>query len=636
MGGKKKVSFMCTAFRDGLQSALGARVLTADFLPAVEAAREAGIRHFEAGGGDRFHSLFIYCNEDAFAMMDAFRDAAGPEAELQSLARGIHIVGLDSQPRDIIRLHAKLFAKHGIRTIRNYDPLNDVDNLSYTGRAIIEAGLQHQVCITLMDPPPDCVGAHDADYYATVLGRLLAAEVPYHSVCFKDASGTSAPQKVFETISRARAMLPGDIPIHFHTHETAGMSVSAYRAALEAGAEVIDLSLAPCSGGTCQPDLLVMWHALRGTPFDLDIDVDKVRRAEEVFRDCLEDYPLPGVATRVEPRALWSPLSANVLAATVWMLRDKGLVATLPDLLAAMNEVVRRGGLATSVAPVSEFYAQQATNNVLMGSWKEIAERYGRMVLGYYGQTPVAPDPEIIALASEQLALAPANRPALDINDENPTKGVAAAERRLAAAGLTATEERIFIAATCKQRGIEFLSGQGQLRLSKLTKQREEPGARPRVRGPVRYAIKVNDQLYDLIIDGDVATVNGQDYVVDLEPGAMGSGGRLDEAIARPVSPPPQGIPAVVARASLPRPAKPAPIAGAGDGPTEVVAEMPGKVLRLLVGVGDRIELGQGILLFEAMKMEMAVTAPRAGTIGQIAVRPEQLVATGELLAKIE
>ena len=115
---KKQVKFMCTAFRDGFQSVFGARVLTEDFMPAVEAAREAGIEWFEAGGGARFQSLYFYCNQDAFDMMDRFREAAGPDANLQTLARGVNVVGLESQPSDVIEAHAKLFKKHGITSIR--------------------------------------------------------------------------------------------------------------------------------------------------------------------------------------------------------------------------------------------------------------------------------------------------------------------------------------------------------------------------------------------------------------------------------------------------------------------------------------------------------------------------------------
>ncbi|HSG70639.1 MAG TPA: hypothetical protein VLA12_09515, partial [Planctomycetaceae bacterium] len=175
----KQVPFMCTAFRDGFQSAYGARVLTPDFLPAVEAARDAGITWFEAGGGARFQSLYFYCNEDAFDMMDAFRAAAGPDANLQTLARGVNVVGLESQPSDIIKLHADLFKKHGMTTIRNFDALNDVENLIYSGQCIVDAGLKHQVCVTLMELPPGCTGAHDAEFYAETLRQILAAGIPF-------------------------------------------------------------------------------------------------------------------------------------------------------------------------------------------------------------------------------------------------------------------------------------------------------------------------------------------------------------------------------------------------------------------------------------------------------------------------
>ena len=95
---KKLVKVMNTAFRDGFQSVFGARVFTRDFMPAVEASRDAGITHFEAGGGARFQSLYFYCNEDAFDMMDTFRQTVGPDANLQTLGRGINVVALDSQP----------------------------------------------------------------------------------------------------------------------------------------------------------------------------------------------------------------------------------------------------------------------------------------------------------------------------------------------------------------------------------------------------------------------------------------------------------------------------------------------------------------------------------------------------------
>ncbi len=92
---KKYIDIMDTTFRDGFQSVLELRVLMNDFFPAVEAAKDAGITHFEFGGGARFQSLFFYLNENAFDMMDKFRAIVGPDANLQTLARGINTVMLD-------------------------------------------------------------------------------------------------------------------------------------------------------------------------------------------------------------------------------------------------------------------------------------------------------------------------------------------------------------------------------------------------------------------------------------------------------------------------------------------------------------------------------------------------------------
>ena len=126
----KKIRFMDTSFRDGFQSVIGARVITADFLPAIRAAVEAGFTHLEVGGGARFQSPFFYCGENAFDSMDTIRAAVGPEVNLQTLARGVNVVGLSSQSSDIIDLHARMFKKHGMTTIRNFDALNDIRNIS--------------------------------------------------------------------------------------------------------------------------------------------------------------------------------------------------------------------------------------------------------------------------------------------------------------------------------------------------------------------------------------------------------------------------------------------------------------------------------------------------------------------------
>ena len=603
----KKINFMLTAFRDGFQSVFGARVFSRDFLPLVREASEMGLSHFEAGGGALFQAAYFYCNEDAFQVMDHFREAAGPEANLQTLARGINVVGLDSQPRDIIRLHAQLMKKHGITTIRNFDALNDADNLIYSGSCIHEAGLRHEMTITMMELPPGCSG-HTAEFYETVLRRVLDANVPFDSLCFKDASGTSCPQKVYETVRMARRLLGEKLPIVFHSHETAGCCVLAYRAALDGGASQLDLSIAPLSGGTCQPDLLTMWHALRGTDYTLDIDPQKIIRLEEHLKAALHDYFMPPEATRVEPLIPFSPMPGGALTANTQMLRDNNLMDKYPEFIAAMGEVVVKGGYGTSVTPVSQFYFQQAFNNVMFGPWKKIAEGYGKMVLGYFGHTPGTPDPEIVKIAAEQLKLQPTNRNPLDINDENPAKGRAASVAMLQANHLPCTDENIFIAATCLEKGIAFLKGEGKIGVRKNVPEKASvPAAEKASAGPL------------------IVTIDGKEFKVELNGGSAVVNGRTFAYSSRHEAQPGEKTPLEHAAS------------GADSGSFhDVCSQVPGVVVRFLVKPGDPVRSSTPILVLEAMKMETTIIAGFDGILARFDVAEGDQVQTGAPLAQIK
>ncbi len=422
---KKYIDIMDTTFRDGFQSVFGGRVLMDDFFPAVEAALKAGIRHFEFGGGARFQSLFFYLNENAFDMMDRFREIVGPDVNLQTLARGVNTVMLDTGSSELIDLHAKMFKKHGTTTIRNFDALNDVENLKYSAECIKNHGLKHEVVVTIMDLPPGCTGAHDVAFYEKTLREILDSGIPYDSICFKDASGTSSPKKVYDTIKMARKLVGDDVHIRLHTHETAGVSVACYLAALDAGVDGIDLAASPVSGGTSQPDILTLLHATKGMDYDLGgLQLEDILEYEEVLADCLSDYFMPPEATQVSPLIPFSPMPGGALTANTQMMRDNGILDRYPEVIKAMREVVEKGGYGTSVTPVSQFYFQQALNNVIQGPWKAIAPGYGKMVLGYFGKTPVEPDPEVVKIASEKLGLEPTTKTALELANEDETKSL--------------------------------------------------------------------------------------------------------------------------------------------------------------------------------------------------------------------
>lgn len=599
---KKYIDIMDTTFRDGFQSVFGGRVLMNDFFPAVEAARDAGITHFEFGGGARFQSLFFYLNENAFEMMDKFRAIVGPDANLQTLARGINTVMLDTGSRELIDLHAKLFAKHGTTTIRNFDALNDVQNLEYSAQCIKNHGLKHEAVVTLMDLPPNCTGAHDVPFYEKTLRNILDSGLPFDSICFKDASGTSSPNKIFETIKMARKLLGDSTHIRLHTHETAGVSVACYLAALEAGADGIDLAASPVSGGTSQPDILTMLHATKGMNYDLGgLEIDKILKYEEVLADCLKDYFLPPEATQVSPLIPFSPMPGGALTANTQMMRDNGTLDKFPEVIKAMQEVVVKGGFGTSVTPVSQFYWQQAYANVMFGPWKQIAPGYGRMVLGYFGKTPVPADKEIIKLASEKLKLEPTTLNPLDIADADPKKRVSVWKQRLEIEGIEATEENIFIAAACDEKGITYLKGEAPLNVRKNSTKDESSNKGEKMSNG-NYTVVVDGQRFNVsVFDGNVQNIQV------AQPAVQQQTVQKTEAVA----------------------SKPT---YSGN---EVTAPVNGNVWKILVKEGDIVQKDQQIMILEAMKMEIDVVATANGTISKILTEPNKAVDEGQVLAVI-
>ena len=593
----KKVRFMDTSFRDGFQSVYGARVLTQDFMPAVEASVNAGILHMEAGGGARFQSLFFYCNESAFNMMDTFRKVAGPDADLQTLARGINVVALSQAPKDIINLHAVLFKKHGMTTIRNFDALNDIQNLEYSGKCITDAGLHHQVCITLMDLPEECEEAHTSAFYLQRLQGILDSGLPFDSVCFKDASGTANPQKVYETFKGARKLLGDDALIWYHTHDTAGVSVACNLAAIEGAATKdnnlgIDLAKSPVCGGTCQPDIISMWHALKGKEWTIDVDIMKIVEAEKVFEECMKDYFIPIEAKQVSPIIPLSPMPGGALTANTMMMRDTGTLHLYPQVIREMTEVVKKGGFATSVTPVSQFYFQQAYANVTQGKWKKITDGYGNMVLGYFGRTPSRPDPEIVKLAEEQLGKKPFDGHPLDILEP----GIPQATETLQDNDLEITDENIFIAFACGEKGISFLKGNMKENIRKITTEAEAEVQTPALAkskgtgSPGNYTVTVDGKAFN------VTVAEGTGAVQTIAPAA--------------------------------------PVVGIKGEP--IVASMPGSVTRIEVGPGDTVKAGEEILVLEAMKMESPVKAQKDCKIIAIEVAVGDNVKNGDTLAMIE
>jgi pyruvate carboxylase subunit B len=615
---KKSISVMDTSFRDGLQSVFGGRVLLDDIKPAIEACVNAGITHFECGGGARFQSLYFYTNEDAFEMMDTFRQLVGPDIKLQTLARGISHVGLDSGSRDVINLHAKLFKKHGVTTVRNFDALNDVQNLDFSARCIKNNDLNHEVCVTIMELPPGCHGAHDVEFYEKVLRGILDSGLPFDSLCFKDASGTSAPRKVYETIKMARKLVGDDMHIRLHTHESAGVSVACYLAALDAGADGIDLAMEPVSGGSSQPDILTMIHALKYTDYDLGLEAKKLLEAQKIFKECLKDYFVPPEAQVVSTLIPFSPMPGGALTANTQMMRDTKTFDKFPAVLEALNEVVARGGFGTSVTPVSQFYFQQAFNNVVFGPWKKIADGYGRMLLGYFGKTPVEPDLELIKAAEAQLGLPRTTQNPLDLADAEYTKSIKYFEGVLVHNDLAITDEHLFIIAACGDKGVSFLKGDAKLSVRKVdhhSQQRHDHHESEKTTHDEcsyfdSYSVKANDLELKVCSNPTLSQTlesswDDKNIGYKLDHKAQSAGKKAEAAVLE-------------------------------DGKVHIHAPLPASVFKVLVQVGDEVTDGQDIMILEAMKMVVEVQAPSDGIVKAIHVKVSDTVESGQVLVTLE
>jgi pyruvate carboxylase subunit B len=346
-----------------------------------------------------------------------------------------------------------------------------------------------------------------------------------------------------------------------------------------------------------------MWHALRGTDYTLDIDITKIIKLEQMFKDAMKDYFMPPEATAVEPLIPFFPMPGGALTANTQMLRDNKLMDKYPEVIAAMGEAVKKGGFGTSVTPVSQFYFQQAFNNVMFGPWKKIADGYGKMVLGYFGKTPVPPDVEVVRIASEQLKLPPTSDHLTAI-EKDPKRGIAATKAVLDQEGLPVTDENLFIVASCEEKGVAFLKGQGTIGVRKNQPKKEAPATKPTptASGPTAYNVVLNDRKYRVLLDGKTALVNGTSYSVDVSEATS-------EAKAEP--------------------------SAAGSVGQPLATQVPGLVLRIEKPAGSHVKNGETVLVIESMKMENAIASPVDGTVAEVQVKQGDRVEAGQVLAMV-
>jgi pyruvate carboxylase subunit B len=586
----KKIRVMFTTFRDGLQSSFGGKVRLADIMPAMKRAGELGIRHFEFGGGARYQAPLMYLGEDPFEDMKTMRETVGPDADLQILTRSVSGVTLTTQSIEGLNLQAKLMHRYGTTWDRNFDYMNDVDNLIKTGKPIIDAGMHHQVCIALMGLPFKSDKVHTAEFYTNIGKRLLESGMRIDSICLKDASGTTAPKTIYDTAVALKKIMPPEMPLWQHTHDTASMGVACYMAGIQGGVDGVDLSVRPMASGTVQPDVRSMDHALKGSGFTLDVDASKMGEIENMLNESMKDYAFNPTTTAADARVLGFPMPGGAIGPNVHMMVKAGILDKYTDVLSEFPVVVEAGGAWTSVTPGSQQYWLQAFNNVLYGRWEKIDAGFGKAVLGYFGKTPLPPDPAVVKAASEQLKL-----PVFDGDPlEAAPKNIDAAKAALTERGLEVNEKNTFLVLGQMvpgkkieiNEGIRFLTGKSKIDVPLKKKEAPTPakaavGAAQALTGPVTSRCTVEEA-------GKRRT-----FMVTLEP----AGGSAAPAMA----------------AAAPAAASGTTVHSSFGGSVEIVD--------IMVKVGDRVTKGQTVAAIEAMKATHDIKAPCDGQVIEVYAR---------------
>jgi pyruvate carboxylase subunit B len=434
---------------------------------------------------------------------------------------------------------------------------------------------------------------HTAEFYANIAKKLFERDIRIDSICMKDASGTSDPRTCYETAKALRKVMPPEMDLWHHSHDTASMAVSQYMAGIDGGVNAIDLSVRPLASGTCQPDVRSMAHALKGTGYSLNIDVSKMQMIEDMLNDLMKDYAFNPVTTSADARVVGFPMPGGAIGPNVHMMVKAGLLDKYSDVLAEFPVVVEAGGAWTSVTPGSQQYWVQAFNNVLYGRWEKIEAGYGRAVLGYYGRPPLPPDPEVVKKAADQLGIEPFEGDPLEaVADPIPE-----AKKTLEENNLPLTEENIFFVVSsmvpgkkmAANEGLKFLLGHGKVDVP--LKKAEEPKGTVAAPAGAPAAVAVSS------ISGPVTskcTVKDgkttRTFTVTVEP----SGGAAAPAAAAPVA------------------------AAAPGGEEEAVySTFAGSVdlVDILVAVGDTVEEGQAVAQVEAMKATHDIKTTFAGTV---------------------
>ncbi|MDJ0458888.1 pyruvate carboxylase [Arthrobacter sp. NQ7] len=599
-----------TTFRDAHQSLLATRVRTRDLVAAGPAVTHLlpELLSVEAWGGATYDVALRFLGEDPWDRLAALREAM-PNVCLQMLLRGRNTVGYTPYPEEVTEAFVNEAAATGIDIFRIFDALNDVSQMAPAIRAVRATGTavaEVALCYTgdLLDPAEKL---YTLDYYLELAQKIVDAGA--HILAIKDMAGLLRPAAAAKLVAALRERF--DLPVHLHTHDTAGGQLATLLAAVDAGVDAVDVASASLAGTTSQPSASALVAALAHTPRDTGLSLDAVSSLEPYWEAVRRVYApfesgLPGPTGRVYKHEIPGGQLSN--------LRQQAMALGLGERFEAIEDMYTAAdrilGHLVKVTPSSKVVGDLALH--LVGLNADPADFEANP------QNYDIPD-SVIGFLSGELGDPPGGWP-------EPFRTKALQGRSV------------------KVRDAE-LSAEDSAALKSDSKTRQHTLNRLLFDGPTK------DYLKSVETYGNISVLDTRDYLYGLQRGTeheiqLERGVRLIASLEAVSEPDEKGMrtvmctlngqsrPVVVRDRSVVSNVKAAEKADPAQ-PGQVAAPFAGAVT-VTVKPGDTVKAGDTVATIEAMKMEASITTPVGGKVSRLAISAVEQVQGGDLLLVIE
>ena len=614
---QERVLVTDTTMRDAHQSLLATRMRTYDLKAVADAyARDLPeLFSLECWGGATFDVALRFLGECPWERLRMLRTRI-PNVLLQMLLRASNAVGYTNYPDNVVRGFVARAAASGIDLFRIFDPLNSVENMRVAVDAVLETGAicEAAICYTgdLHDPAR---GRYGLAYYLDMARALRDAGA--HVLGIKDMAGLVKPAAARALVGALREET--GLPVHFHTHDTSGLAGASVLAAVEAGADAVDLAMDSLSGFTSQPCLGSVVEALRGQPRDTGLDPGRIRE----FSDYWEVVRAQYAAFETDMRAPASEVYLHEMPGGQFTnLREQaralGLAERWHEVASAYAEVNRMFGDIVKVTPTSKVVGDMALVMVSGGLTRadvEDPERevaFPESVVGLFrGELGRMPGgfPEALSRKILKGEKPIGGRPGALLPPVDPAAERARAEE---ATGWSLSEEELYSWLLYPKVFLDYAEHRNRY-------------------GPVAV-LPTPVFFYGL--------APGREVSVELDRGltlvirCLAIGETDDEGAVRvfyELNGQPRSV-KVENRAAAATVVR-RPKANPAD-PRHVAAPMPGLVASVAVAEGRQVAAGDLLMTIEAMKMETALHAERGGTIAALHAAPGQSVEAKDLLVE--